>query len=154
MDIIIRKANIEDLRAIQELNNKLFELEYNKFDPSLKVGWPFTEKGENYFKDIIENEIAFVAVVEEQIIGYLAGTVDTKNSCILKPISELDNFYIEENYRGQGIGTKLVNEFKKYCLDKGIEEMKVTASALNVHAIEFYKKNGFKEFELTLKTII
>lgn len=32
--------------------------------------------------------------------------------------------------------------------------MKVTASALNVNAIEFYKKNGFKEFELTLKTII
>lgn len=154
MDIVIRKATITDLRAIQELNNKLFELEYSKFDPSLKLGWPFTEKGENYFKDIIENEIAFVAVVENNIIGYLAGTVDTKNSCILKPISELDNFYIEENYRGQGIGTKLVNEFKKYCLDKGIEEMKVTASALNVNAIEFYKKNGFKEFELTLKTII
>lgn len=44
MDIVIRKANIEDLRTIQELNNKLFELEYNKFDSSLKVGWPFTEK--------------------------------------------------------------------------------------------------------------
>lgn len=37
-------------------------------------------------------------------------------------------------------------KFKKYCIDKGIEEMKVTASALNVNAIEFYKKNGFKEF--------
>lgn len=154
MDIVIRKARIEDLKAIQELNNKLFELEYNKFDPSLKVGWPFTEEGEEYFKDMIENEIVFVAVVDNNVIGYLAGTVDTKNSCILKPISELDNFYVEENYRGQGIGTKLVKEFKNYCFDKGIEEMKVTASALNINAIEFYKKIGFKEFEITLKTII
>lgn len=147
MDIVIRKANIEDLRAIQELNNKLFELEYNNFDSSLKVGWSFTEQGEKYFRDIIENEIAFVAIADNEIIGYLAGTVNKKNSYVLKPTSELDNFYIEENYRKQGIGTKLVNEFKKYCLDKGIEEMRVTASSLNVNAIEFYKKMDLKNWK-------
>lgn len=62
--------------------------------------------------------IKYADIFEEEISG-VPGTVDTKNSCILKLISKLDNFYIEENYRGQGIGTKLVNEFKKYCLDKG-----------------------------------
>ena len=154
MEIKIRKANIEDLRAIQELNDTLFKLEYENFDSSLKVGWPFTENGEKYFKDIIQKEIAFVAIDKNTIIGYLAGTVDTKNSCIIKLVSELDNFYIDEKYRNQGIGTKLVDEFKKYCSSKGIEEMKVTASALNVNAIEFYRKNGFTEFEITLKTTL
>ncbi len=66
----------------------------------------------------VKSMLKYADIFEEEISG-VPGTVDTKNSCILKPISELDNFYIEENYRGQGIGTKLVNEFKKYCLDKG-----------------------------------
>ena len=30
--VIIRKATIEDLSSIQELNNSLFELEYENFD--------------------------------------------------------------------------------------------------------------------------
>ena len=33
MDVIIKRATIENLKDIQELNNKLFELEYEKFDP-------------------------------------------------------------------------------------------------------------------------
>ena len=154
MNVIIRTANTNDLRKIQELNNKLFELEFNNFDSSLKVGWPFTEKGESYFKDMIENEIVFVAIDNSNIIGYLAGTIATHNSVRLNPISELDNCYVEEEYRRYGIGTLLLNKFKEYCSNKGIEEMKVTASALNVNAIDFYKKNGFTDFEVTLKTKI
>lgn len=44
--VIIRKANLEDLTSIQELNNSLFDLEYNNFDDTLKVGWPFEKEGE------------------------------------------------------------------------------------------------------------
>lgn len=35
-EIIIRKATIEDLVSIQELNNSLFELEDKNFDDTLK----------------------------------------------------------------------------------------------------------------------
>ena len=154
MNVKIRKANIDDIENIKELNNKLFIYEYENFDSSLNVGWPFTEEGDKYFRDIILNEIVFVAIDDEKIVGYLAGTVDTKISYILKPISELDNFYIEESYRRCGIGSMLVDEFKRYCKSNGIDEMKVTASASNFYAIEFYKKNGFNDFEITLKTTI
>ena len=44
MDIEIKKADITYLKDIQNLNNQLFELEYNNFDPALKVGWTFEEK--------------------------------------------------------------------------------------------------------------
>lgn len=38
MDIEIKKADNTYLKEIQKLNNQLFELEYNNFDPDLKVG--------------------------------------------------------------------------------------------------------------------
>lgn len=59
--------------------------------------------------------------------------------------------FILEDYRKYGIGSKLMNEFKSYCIQNGIEELKVTASAKNNNALKFYKKNGFDEFEITLK---
>lgn len=47
------------------------------------------------------------------------------------------------------MGTELINEFKKYCIEKGITTFKVNASAPNFKAIEFYKKNGFTEHDIT-----
>lgn len=48
--ITIRKATIEDLVLIQELNNSLFELEYENFDDTLKKRWPFEKEGKEYTK--------------------------------------------------------------------------------------------------------
>ena len=56
--IIIRKATIEDLVSIQELNNSLFELEYENFDDTLQVlihngGHINSESGYDTFEDIV-----------------------------------------------------------------------------------------------------
>lgn len=151
MNFTIKKATIDDLETIQDLNNKLFELEYNNFDPSLKIGWPYEIAGEEYFKDLIENQIIYLALAEKEIVGYLAGSIHVESSYNTTSIAELDNMFILEEYRKYGLGTKLFNEFKSYCIENKIEELKVTASAKNVNAIKFYQKNGFEEFETTLK---
>ena len=48
----------------------------------------------------------------------------------LEIIQELNNMFIEDEDRGYGIGKLLIDNYKKYCKDKGI--------------------NNFKEFDLTL----
>ena len=151
MNIEIKRASIKDLEDIQRLNNQLFELEYTNFDPTLKVGWPFEIEGIKYFTDILNNEAAFIALVDNKVVAYLAGSINVQSSYTTKPCAELDNMFILEEYRNYGIGTKLINAFKAVCLEEGIEEIKVTAFAKNTNAINFYKKNGFKDFEVTLK---
>ena len=151
MDINIRKANINDLKEIQNLNNLLFELEYNNYDDTLKLGWPLEKEGEEYFKDVIENNIAYVAETNGKIIGYLAGSISEQISYITETFAELDNMCVNEEYRRYSVGTLLINEFKKYCKDNSIENIKVTASAKNSKAIQFYMKNGFEDYNVTLK---
>ena len=151
MEFKIKKATIEDLETIQDLNNKLFELEYNNFNPSLKIGWPYEIAGEEYFKDLIENQIIYLALADNDIVGYLAGSIHVEYSYNTTSIAELDNMFILEEYRKYGIGSTLFNEFKKYCIENNIDELKVTASSKNINAIKFYQKNGFEEFETTLK---
>ena len=149
--IEIRKANLQDLSSIQELNNKLFELEYENFDDTLKVGWPFEEDGKEYFENMINNEIVFVAMYGEKIVGYLAGSICEQISYIKETFAELDNMFIDNEYRRFGIGTLLINSFKEYCKEKKIQNIKVTASAKNSRAIQFYNKNGFEDYNITLK---
>lgn len=72
----IKKADITYLKDIQDLNNRLFELEYNNFDSSLKLGWTFEEKGVEYFKSMINNEIIYIALDKNKVVGYLAGSIN------------------------------------------------------------------------------
>ena len=154
MDIVIRKATMDDLEIIQTLNNELFKLEYENFDPSLKVGWPFGIDGKEYFSDLIENQFVLIACAEDKIVGYLAGSINVEESYNIKSLAELDNMFIKEEYRKYGIGTKLFQEFKNYCRQLDIDEIKVTASAKNINAINFYKKNGFEDFDVTFKMLL
>lgn len=150
-NIIIRKANIEDLIKVQELNKNLFELEFNNFDDTLKVGWPLEKEGKEYFEDMIKNNIVFVAEVEKKIVGYLAGSFCEQISYITENFAELDNMCIDEEHRRFGIGTLLMDKFKKYCKENSVQNIKVTASAKNSRAIQFYMKNGFEDYNITLK---
>ena len=149
--VIIRKANLEDLTSIQKLNNNLFDLEFNNFDDTLKLGWALEKDGKEYFEDMIKNEIVFVAQIEDKIVGYLAGSICESISYITESFAELDNMCIDDEYRRFGIGTLLMNEFKKYCKEKNMQNIKVTASAKNSRAIQFYMKNGFEDYNITLK---
>lgn len=149
--VIIRKAGLEDLTSIQRLNDNLFDLEFNNFDDTLKREWALEKEGQEYFENMIKNEIVFVAQIEEKIVGYLAGSICEQISYITESFAELDNMCIDDEYRRFGIGTLLMDEFKKYCKEKNMQNIKVTASAKNSKAIQFYMKNGFEDYNVTLK---
>ena len=149
-DIIIRRAILEDLYDIQQLNNRLFKLEKENFDPTLVKDWPMTEDGAEYFRQLIKESYVIVAVKNKEIVGYLAGSINSKCSYEEIQYAEINNMYINSEYRGLGIGKILISNFKEYCLNNGINNLIVTASAKNSNAIKFYRKNGFEDFNLTL----
>lgn len=70
-DIIVRKAKLEDLNVIQNLNNQLFKLEKENYDSTLVQDWPLSEDGKQYFEDLIINHYVIVAIKDEAIVGYL-----------------------------------------------------------------------------------
>jgi len=149
-DILIRKANLNDLSYIQELNNELFNLELENYDPTLVKDWAISNDGKIYFEDLINNHFVIVALLDNEIVGYLAGTINDKGSYENIQYGEINNMFIKDNCRGYGVGRKLVNEFKTYCKNNNINDLIVTASAKNNNAINFYKKNGFENFNITL----
>lgn len=150
MEISFRKATIDDLKDICTLNNKLFKLEKENYDETLVDNWPLTTPGKDYFKEMILINYVQVAVINEKIIGYLAGSINEKTSYENVQYGEINNMYIDEKYQGQKIGSTLIDNFKKYLKNNNISSIKVIASYKNLNAIKFYKRNGLEEFNVEL----
>ena len=146
----IRKADLNDLDTICDLNNKLFKLEKENYDPTLVKNWPLSNEGREYFTDLINNHYVIVALQDDNIVGYLAGSIQEKGSYELVQYGEVNNMLVSDSCRGMGIGKQLIDSFKEYCKKHDIHNIKVVASYKNENAIHFYHKNGFEDFNLTL----
>lgn len=147
MNMIIRKAQIGDLRTIQDLNHALFESDHSS-DRDLKMTWPYDE-GESYFRGMIEGTIGvcFVAVENEEVIGYLAGCIKTDTPS-WRPIivAELENMLVRSEYRSRGVGAALADNFITWSKDNGAQRIAVSAYSKNQRAIDFYKSLGFDTY--------
>ena len=98
-NIIIRRATIDDLQIVQNLNNSLFELEKENYDSTLVINWPLTEEGRKYFEDLIINKYVVLALVGNVIVGYLAGTIEEKGSYEEIQYGEINNMFINDNLK-------------------------------------------------------
>ncbi len=83
----------------------------------------------------------YVFVVEKKIIGYgmIAKSFSTEfgGECIW-----IEDIFIEENFRGKGIGTRFLNFVREKYPDK---ILRLETESDNIKAVAAYKNFGFKE---------
>ena len=63
----------------------------------------------------------------------------------------IDELIVSKDYRGQGIGQKLVSAAINKCRQLGCCELGVTTGEVNTKAREFYKRCGFEEGSVFLE---
>lgn len=151
--MVVRTASTNDLEGILSLNKSLFDYE-TKFSSEYNLDWTYSDVGRRYFKSRLEgaSSIVAVAVIDKKIVGYVLSFIATYPFRAENPIAEIENMFISPEYRGKGIGEKLIGEIKRQAKEKGVKRIKVAALANNDLAIRFYKKCGFKDFEAVLET--
>lgn len=149
--MIIRKARIEDLLAIQDLSAELFKIEQQR-DPALKMDWPYKEGKEYFVERITKSGVCFVAEEGGQIIGYQAGAIE-ESEVEWRPIRcvEAENMLVKEEFRGRGVGTALLKSLIEWAKEQGAQKVMVSAYASNERAIELYKRMGFKPYAVDLE---
>lgn len=151
--MVVRPATPDDLKTIQDLNHQLFEHD-SEWISHLVMDWPYDpQTGQAYFKDVTERPDAacFVAEDNGEVVGYLAGSLKKAESYRKVKMAELENMFVKEAYRHQGIGKQLASKFKQWCKEQGVQKILVIASAPNEQAIQFYKSIGFEPYSLELE---
>lgn len=112
---------------IKEVENEDFEL--NMFLNELNIDKPINSP----------YSINVVYRINDLIIGYL-------NYSIIYEKAEINNIFILEQYRNQGIGSKLIEYLLEKC--KICENITLEVRKDNEKALRLYKKYGFKEVAL------
>lgn len=150
----IHPATIQDLHTLISFNKKLSKKEHQDFDTTINPEFADTERGQKYFRNCIESDttIALIAKENEVPIGYLVGGIEAVSEYrTIGRMCEIDNMWVDEAHRDKGIGKLLMEEAKQWAKDKGITRMRVIASFDNTKAIDFYKREGFEEYDLILE---
>ncbi|MDP3974345.1 MAG: GNAT family N-acetyltransferase [Candidatus Daviesbacteria bacterium] len=153
--MIIRKAHLEDLKTIQDLSKELIEYD-SRWVPYFNLGWSHDKDGEKFFRKVLtgRNRICFIAIIDNKIVGYLAGAILPSLSWRKIKRLEITNIFIKEKFRNQNIGNRLVDIFFEWGRKKGIKRAVVVASSGNDKAIKFYIKKRFSSVFLTLESDI
>ena len=87
-----------------------------------------------------ENEIYFVAEIDEKIVG---GSGIKHLSDTQENIAELQKLYLLKEFRGLGIGKKLVEMCLEFAKESGFDSVYLETFPNMKSAQELYKKYGF-----------
>ena len=144
----IRKVSIEDFDDILRLQLQLEDVEA-RFDCNLKERCYETNMGKEKLKNRINNQnnIFYVATDKEnKIIGFIDGNIPNDEWWYKDTVAYLNHICIDKQYRNQGIGTTLLNQFEKEAKQKGAVYIRILAFYNNKLAISFYKGNNYIEY--------
>ncbi|MDY3974233.1 MAG: GNAT family N-acetyltransferase [Veillonella caviae] len=140
MMAIIRKARKEDVAEVYELMKGLavFEKYINSFNITPEI---VLEKGLDTDEPLF---YCLVAEVDGKIAGmlvyyYLMYTAQNKPAIYMKEL------YVDEAYRGQSLGTKLMAALKEEAKAQGCTQIKWTVADWNEAGKKFYKGIGAEE---------
>jgi glucosamine-phosphate N-acetyltransferase len=136
------------------------EIEINDYYKNyLNLLKQLTEVGEHSFDDfynkiteIKKNNYHKIFVIEKdnKIVGSITCLIEPKFIRNMKSICHIEDFIVDKNYRGQGIGNKLLEFIKDFSKKNNCYKIILNCSE---DYINFYNKKGFyqKNFEMLLR---
>lgn len=120
--MIIKKAVISNLKAIETLNDKYFH-----------------EQGRDFKKYLTNENYQMIVAEEKEIIGFTGFKKQNWNNSL-----EVIDIFIHPDFRKQGIGTKLINKLIDFA-KKTKARVLIAEAPSNNPAVFLYKKCGFRK---------
>ena len=95
---------------------------------------------------MLKHESIYVAKIDEKIVGYIIIDIIEKNNSFMRyrKLLDVDTLCIDKNYRGKGIGTKMLEFAKTLGLKNDCTDIYLTVNPENKNAIKVYENFGMK----------
>lgn len=135
--MIIRKAEIGDLRSLTELFNQ-YRIFYKKE--------PDVEGALSFLKERIEKKEAeiFVSFNDDGVMTGFTQLFPLFSSTRMKRFWLLNDLFINAKYRKQGYSTALIEKAKELCRATGACGMMLETAKTNAEGNSLYPKTGFQ----------
>jgi len=134
MTLQIRSCQLSDFTSIFNLFKQL---------------WPSLEMDYHALYAVYERALSsatqhlIVGVQEDRIVGFCSLSLKNnfwKAGCI----GNVDELVVDESYRGQGIGKKLINRIEEIAISNQCNQIELDSSFHRKEAHHFYESIGYK----------
>lgn len=149
--IEIKKVTINELDQLQKIGRQTF---YQTFasDNSEENMSKYLDEGFSVAKLTTElndkNAEFYFASLDNNVIGYLKINFGQSQTELKDDKAvEIERIYVLKEYHGKGVGQLLLRQAIKIARQKNAEYVWLGVWEENPRAINFYKKNGFVEFD-------
>lgn len=153
----IRKAELKDIQRIKDMLSQVNLIHHSGRPDIFKCGIKYNSE---QLKSLIQNDNTpiFVATDDCDIaVGYVFCILqEHTNDPILTEIKTLyiDDLCVDENCRGEQIGTKLLNFVFDYAKQSGCYNVTLNVWDLNKSALRFYAANGMSRMKVCMEKIL
>lgn len=132
--IYIRNMEIDDIAPVYHLGEDIFT---SDLYPYLYRTWDEWEVIGLYNTD---PEYCLVAEIDEQLAGFVLGTIINKATWTYGYIIWLG---VNPNFQRRGVGDKLVDKLVERMIEDGVRFMLVDTDPANTPAVKFFTRKGF-----------
>jgi len=149
--IIVRKIDEKDVKSLQEIAKQTF---FDTFSPHntaenmekyLNEGFT-TEKLTSEIQN--ENSQFYFALSDNEVIGYLkVNSGDAQTELQDENSLEIERIYVSKDFHGKKVGQILYDKALEIAKNKNLKYVWLGVWEENHRAVQFYKKNGFVEFD-------
>lgn len=140
MEYKIRKCNYKTAKDANKLLTMLISDE-KKYDENINENCVVKSLYEKFYND--DGVYLYIAESENNTVGYIYGYVQNNGDAKKDVVCVLDALYVLKEYRNNGIATKLIDSFLKWCKDKDAHYIELKVCNPNLDAIKLYKKFRF-----------
>ncbi|MBK6565925.1 MAG: GNAT family N-acetyltransferase [Saprospiraceae bacterium] len=150
-NIITRKISSDDLEMLQKIGRKTFEETFSESNSEENMK-NYLEEGFSEGKltaELNDNNAEFYfAIWKDEVIGYLKvnfgeSQTELKDDRAL----EIERIYVLKEFHGKRVGQMLFNKAIEIAKQKRVDYVWLGVWEENPRAINFYRKNGFVEFD-------
>jgi GNAT superfamily N-acetyltransferase len=140
-----RIAEKSDTETLVEFIREFYEFEHLKFDESI-VRTALA-------KILDDDSLGRVWLIQhgDEAIGYAVLTFGYSLEFRGRD-AFIDELYIRESYRGQGVGMSVIQFIESVCPSLGIQALHLEVERKNTAAQNLYRKVGFKDHDRYLMT--
>jgi len=135
MDVLIRYFEARDF-------DQVFGL--------LKQLWSYKELNNDGMKKMLDHNLStsghfyIVATVGAQVVGFCSLSVK-HNLWLQDFLGNVDEMVVDESYRGQGIGKKLMHRITEIAIENNCKQLELESSFHREKAHAFYEELGFEK---------
>lgn len=139
--MIQKVSKATDIQTIEKLAYKIWNAHYVPIIGQNQVDY-MLHKFQNF--NAISSQIKngyeyFLISNNKKAVGYLCLITNTSKKKLM-----ISKIYIDQNEKGHGFGTQLINFTKKLAKEKGMKTVWLTVNKNNSATIKWYKKLGFE----------